>query len=260
MTKKLLIMASLVAVLFGGLALLKGSSFGSELLWSASNAGAWLFPLVAVSALLDSINPCAFSVLILTLVFLFSLGVPRVRMLHVGGAYIFGIFLAYLLIGLGLLQALHLFGVPHFMGRVGALLMLLFGVMLIVEEFFPHLHLLPGIPRAAHEKMGALMHRATLPAAFLLGALVGLCEFPCTGGPYLMVLGLLHDSASYLRGFLYLLFYNLLFIAPLAVLLLVAANRDALSVAEKIRRGEMKRARLAVGLVMAALGLIILLF
>ena len=44
------------------------------------------------------------------------------------------------------------------------------------------------------------MHQATLPAAFALGVVVGLCEFPCTGGPYLMILGLLHDRGTYTSG------------------------------------------------------------
>ena len=74
MSKKLLILLGVAAILVGGLFLLKYSEWGTALVWNASNGGAWLLPLVAVSALLDSINPCAFSVLLITVAFLFSLG------------------------------------------------------------------------------------------------------------------------------------------------------------------------------------------
>ncbi|MDO8564643.1 MAG: GAP family protein [bacterium] len=259
-SKTLLAIGGVLLVFFGGLILLKGSSFGTELLWNASQGGSFLLPLVVISALLDSINPCAFSVLIITLLFLFSLGLSRRRILLVGGLYILGIFAAYFLIGLGLLQALHVFGIPHFMGKVGAVLMLLFGVLLVIQELFPKVHIPLGIPQSAHAKMGALMHRASLPAAFLLGALVGLCEFPCTGGPYLMILGLLHDGATYLKGFGYLLLYNVIFTLPLVVLLAASANKEAVEVAQKIRKGEFKQARLVVALLMVLLGALVIWF
>lgn len=260
MNKKLLALALILAVVFGGLILLKNSSAGAQFIWEASRGGEWLLPLVAVSALLDSINPCAFSVLIITLAFLFGLGLPRRRVLAIGGVYILGVFVAYFLIGLGLLQALHLFGIPHFMGKIGAVLMILFGFIVAIQELFPQIHIPLGIPHSAHEKMGRLIHRASLPTAFLLGAFVGLCEFPCTGGPYLMILGLLHDSATYLKGFWYLLFYNLLFVSPLLLILGAAADKEAVAVAEKIRAGEFKKARLIVGIIMVVLGTLVFIF
>src|SRR3989338_1370421 len=120
MSKKLTLLFGVALVLVVGLFLLKYSSFGTELVWNASGGGTWLFPLVAVSALLDSINPCAFSVLLITIAFLFSLGKPRKEVLALGASYIAGLYLTYFLIGLGILKALHLFGVPNFMGRLGA--------------------------------------------------------------------------------------------------------------------------------------------
>src|SRR3989338_8204504 len=201
MSKKLSILLGIVAALVGSLFFLKYSSWVTSFVWSASGGGAWLLPLVAVSALLDSVNPCAFSVLLITIAFLFSLGKPRNEVLKLGASYIGGLFLAYLLIGLGLLQALH-----------------------------------------------------------IVGVLVALCEFPCTGGPYLMVLGLLHDSQTYLFGFGYLIFYNLLFILPLVVILLVASHKELLDKVNAWRKDETKKLKIWLGLAMVALGIIILFF
>lgn len=260
MSRKLFILLGVVAVLVGALFFLKYSSFGAAVVWNASGGGAWLFPLVVVSALLDSVNPCAFSVLLITIAFLFSLGKPRPEVLRLGASYIAGLFITYLAIGLGLLQALHLFGVPHFMGRLGAAAVILFGALNLLSHFFPSVQWLPGIPASVHAKMAELMRRVSLPAVFLVGVLVALCEFPCTGGPYLMILGLLHDSQTYLSGFGYLVFYNLLFVLPLVVILAVASHQELLEKVNAWRKEETRRTKLWIGLAMVMLGLIILFF
>lgn len=260
MSKRLLTLLGVPVALVGALFFLKYSSFGATVVWNASGGGAWLAPLVVVSALLDSINPCAFSVLLITIAFLFSLGKPRTEVLRLGASYITGLFIAYLSIGLGLLQALHLFGVPHFMGRLGAAAVILFGILNLLSYFFPSVNWLPGIPASVHTRMAELMQRVSLPAVFLVGVLVALCEFPCTGGPYLMILGLLHDNQTYLSGFGYLLFYNLLFVFPLAVILAVASHQELLERVNAWRTEETKKAKLWIGMGMVALGFIILFF
>src|SRR3989344_46039 len=204
----------LVAALFVLAAWFFGSMQSAPLIWKLSNGGKLLFPLIVIASLVDSVNPCAFSILLVTIAFLFSIGRLRSNVLKIGGVYIFGIFLVYVLIGLGILQVLHIFNTPHFMAKVGASLLIALGAVNIINEFFPRFPIKLRLPQGAHNKMAALMEKASLPTAFVLGVLVGLCEFPCTGGPYLMVLGLLHDQATYVNGFAYLLYYNLLFVLP----------------------------------------------
>ena len=77
-----------------------------------------MLPIVLVAAAIDSLNPCAFSVLFLTIAFLFSLGRTRLNVLVVGGTFIFGIFITYILIGLGILQALTAFGVSGIIAKI----------------------------------------------------------------------------------------------------------------------------------------------
>src|SRR3989344_4799668 len=215
MNKKLTILTGVAIVLVGGVLLLKTGNIGTTALWNLRDGGKWLLPLVGVAALIDSINPCAFGILLLTIAFLLSLQKSRGSILKIGGVYILGLFTLYLLIGLGILQALHLFNTPHFMAKVGAALLVALGSINLINEFFPAFPIKLRIPQVAHEKMAVLMNKASLPTAFLLGGLVGLCEFPCTGGPYPMVLGLLHDASEDAKGFGYLIIYNLIFILPL---------------------------------------------
>src|SRR3990167_11201202 len=189
--KRIIIILSIIVVAVLGIALLKQSALVSELLWNASGQGSWLLPLVLIAAILDSVHPCSFSILLITIAFLFGMQITREKILKIGGTYIAGIFAAYFLIGLGILQVLHIFNTPHFMGKLGATLLIAFGLLNLLNRFFPNFPLRLKIPSVSHTAMGRLMEKASLPAAFGLGLLVGICQFPCMGGPYLMVIGLL---------------------------------------------------------------------
>jgi len=214
-------------------------------------------PVVAAAAIIDSVNLCAFSVLLLTVAFLFSAGKLRSGIIKIGGFYIAGIFLVYVLIGLGIMQTLHFFNAPHFMAKIGASILILLGGINIINEFFPAFPVKLKIPASAHQKMAKLIEKSSAPAAFFLGALVGLSEFPCTGGPYLMILGFLHDRAAYAKGIAYLLFYNLIFILPLIIALFVASNKTLLEKIQTWQKNKTIRIKFLSGLAMIVLGIII---
>ena len=256
--RKFILFTTFALVVLAALLFLKSSSGATVFIWNLSSGWTKLFPLVSLAALIDSINPCAFSILLLTIAFLFSLGTfGRARILQIGLIYISGIYVAYLAIGLGILQALHLFNTPHFMGRLGALLLIGLGTINLINYFFPAFPIKLQIPRAAHSKIADLMRRTSIPAVFLLGMLVGLCEFPCTGGPYLMVLGLLHDAQTKLRGIGYLLWYNILFVSPLVIVLLLASQHAVLDKLQAWKRDNLNAIRLWGGIITVLLGLFI---
>jgi cytochrome c biogenesis protein CcdA len=154
---KIVLLALAVIFIFGVFAFFRSTDAGTQILWDISNGGKWLLPLVVASSLIDSINPCAFSILLLTIAFLFSIGKLRSGILKVGGAYIFGLFLVYILIGLGILQTLHIFNTPNFMAKVGVTLLIVLGGINLINEFFPSFPIKLRIPHAAHHKMAELM-------------------------------------------------------------------------------------------------------
>src|SRR3989344_2400958 len=133
--KKLIISIGVVLVAFIAVVVLKYSTGFSTFLWDVSEGGVWLLPLVFFSSLLDSVHPCSFSILLITIVFLFGIQMTRKKILQIGGTYIAGIFVAYLFIGLGILKVLHLFNTPHFMGKLGATLLIAFGLINIINKF-----------------------------------------------------------------------------------------------------------------------------
>lgn len=216
-----------------------------------------LFFVISFSALLDSLNPCAFSILFLTIGFLFSLGRDRAHVFKAGLMYVFGIMATYVLIGLGILRVLSFFNVPNGMAKFGALAIIVFGAIGLINEFFPKFPIKLKIPHAAHTLIAKYIEKATMPGALILGVVVGLFEFPCTGGPYLLVLGLLHDHGQFWSGLAYLLFYNVVFVLPLFIALLLSVDKKVSEKIDTLRRQETKEARLSVALIMIALGFII---
>lgn len=200
-----------------------------------------LLPLVLTSGLLDSLNPCAFVVLLLFIGFLFVIKRKRRQVFAMGMVYIIGIFLAYVGIGLGILKAITLSDTPHFIGRVAAWLVVAIGTFGLLRIVYPNLPNPFGIPEKLKPVIQKRLYRATFPAALLAGILVGLCTFPCSGGIYVAILGLVAAQATRISGIGYLLLYNLMFILPLIVVLFLSSNK---LVVEKIRQQKQEKKRL----------------
>ena len=255
--KKIIITISIVLVVIVGIVVLKNNPATSSIIWNLSREGTWLLPLVLISALLDSVHPCSFSILLITIAFLFGIQMSRKKILELGGTYIAGIFVAYFLIGLGILKVLHLFNTPHFMGKLGATLLIIFGVLNLLNRFFPKFPIKLKVPGVAHGVMGKLMDKASFPAVFGLGLLVGICQFPCMGGPYLMVIGLLRDQVTYFSGFNYLLLYNLILISPLVVVLFISAKKELVNKVQIWKRDNMNGLKLWAGIAMIIIGVLI---
>lgn len=215
-------------------------------------------PVVMWAAALDSLNPCAFSILLLTISFLFSVKRERKEILKIGGAYILAIFAVYAAIGLGILRALSWFGIPHTLGKVGAVILLVVGLYQIAQVLFSKLPQF-GISQKIHGRLAILISKASVLTALGVGAIVALYEFPCTGGPYLAILSLLHDSASFWSGLGYLLFYNLIFILPLVIILYVASIPVWHQIVEEWKKKNMRMAKAGVGFLMILLAVILLL-
>src|SRR3989338_4515573 len=208
--------------------------------------------VITSAALLDSLNPCAISILILTIGFLLSLKKTPKHIMAIAGIYILGIFITYILIGLGILQALTFFGISRAITKFGAAILLLIGILGLAKVPL-------GIPGFIKPSLAKLIQKATYPAMFFLGVLVGLFEFPCTGGPYLMILALLHDRATFTSGALYLIYYNLIFVLPLILIVLTTHNSQLTTKFESWRHSHARQADLYSPIAMIILGGVIFL-
>jgi cytochrome c biogenesis protein CcdA len=213
-----------------------------------------LLPAVIVTGLLDSVNPCAFAVILLLLAFLFTIRKSRRHILKLGFVYIGMIFIVYFAIGLGILQAVRFSNDPHFVARAGSWILITLGTINLIEYFFPEFPIKLHMPMIAGQKTNELLKQATLPATIGAGLLVGLCTFPCSGGVYVSIITLLNARTTLAWGVSYLALYNVLFVLPLVVILLAAGNRLVAKRWARWERENALRIRLWYGLAMVALG------
>ncbi|MBI4498066.1 MAG: cytochrome C biogenesis protein [Chloroflexi bacterium] len=193
-------------------------------------------PAVLGAALIDSLNPCAFALLLVFVATTLALVQQRVGsagaahaqywLLSRGGVYILGIFLTYLALGFGLLGTLELaqsLSSTHLASRAAALFALGLGLLTLQEVLLPEL----GTRLSAQVDMARLRElvgRLNVPGLFGAGVLVGLCTVPCAGAVYLAVLALLSAQTTALAGAGYLVLYNLVFVSPLVVLLALSSS------------------------------------
>jgi cytochrome c biogenesis protein CcdA len=223
-------------------------------------------PTVVIAGVVDGINPCAFTVLLLFVTALTStlqsgeanVKAMRTRLLGMGGIYIAAVFLTYLALGVGLLTSLDFFTRQHVPARFGALLAILFGLWMLKDYFLPGVGWrlqAPGRIGSVARQMGK---KATLPALIVGGFLIGLCTVPCSGAVYLGVLSLLALQPTALLGYAYLVLYNIVFILPLIVILVAASARPTLNRVAHWNLHHKESVRLVLGGGVVAMGLLIL--
>lgn len=182
-------------------------------------------PLVLSTGLIDSFNPCAISLLLLYIALMYGMKKSHKTIMVFGFFYILALYLTYFFIGLGLLQVLHLFGSANLVSIIGGAIAILFGLLNIKEYYFPDLPIHIRIPMNYRQKAGEWAHKATIPAAVVLGVLVGLFEFPCSGAVYIAIIGYLRAQETFLKGIGYLAIYNVMFVLPLLIIYALASNR-----------------------------------
>ncbi|MBU1017129.1 hypothetical protein KJ678_03150 [Patescibacteria group bacterium] len=216
--------------------------------------------LVAITGFLDGIHPCAIAILIFFIAFLLTLHRSFKNILGLGLVYILVIFLTYLVIGVGLLSGIMLFGQHHFFAKLGSWLLILLGTVNLKDYFFPQLKTGIKLPKIPNEKIKGYLQKATLPTVITAAFLVGLCSVPCSGGIYAAITALLASKTTFFTGFLYLLLYNLMFVMPLIILLLLATNPYTLVKFGEWQQNYRKTQKLVMGIFMIILGAGILIF
>ncbi|MGL4476543.1 MAG: cytochrome C biosynthesis protein [Shewanella sp.] len=190
-------------------------------------------PLLTVAlAGVDAFNPCAFFVLL----FLLSIMVnakSRARMLLVGGIFVFFSGFIYFLFMIAWLNIFELLGA----GGDGGTIILIAGLLALVagviniKEFFGQKGKI-SLSMSANNRTGLIKRMGKLSSATSLGAMIvgttvlailaNAYELLCTAGfpmIYTSVLSM-HDLSG-IERYLYLVLYNLVYVIPLAVIVIV---------------------------------------
>jgi cytochrome c biogenesis protein CcdA len=191
-----------------------------------------LSPWIILSAgLLDGINPCAFATIIFLLSYLqITRRGPR-EILIVGGAFVAGVFGAYFLLGLGLVEVVVRFELLQRLGTVFnwglaavvaglALLNVWDGVLCLRGRVSDMVLQLPGALKARiHDTVRqSARHPHFVAAAFVAGLAIAALELACTGQVYApTLLYMLKTGQNRMTAAGYLALYNAAFIVPLLV-------------------------------------------
>lgn len=220
-------------------------------------------PFLIGAAVIDSINPCAFGVLIYLITYLLKTTQnPRRMVLH-GLVYVTAVYVTYLGAGLivmyalSLLRHLSLFSVISYV--VIGIIVIIAGLVEWYDAFFKahHEQTTLGIRPRFKEKIVKITEQIadkTSTSAFL-GIFVALVELPCTGFMYLAVLRLLAEQGFTALNIFYLLIYNVLFVLPL-IIIIVLVYKGMTTLSLKIWYEKHKKwMRIVIGTVLIALGI-----
>jgi cytochrome c biogenesis protein CcdA/glutaredoxin len=206
----------------------------------------------------DAINPCAFAVLIILMTTILATGDGR-KALKTGLAFAASIFISYFLMGLGLYKALGVGEISHLFYKIVGWLAIILGLANLKDYFWYGKGFLMEVPTSWRPKLKSLLRSATSPlGAFGIGFLVSLILLPCTSGPYIVILGMLAKRATQLKAVSYLVLYNLIFISPMVVISYAIYKGFDPAKAEEIRQKRLRTLHLIAGLIMLAMGVVIL--
>jgi cytochrome c biogenesis protein CcdA len=208
-------------------------------------------PIVISAAFVDAINPCAFAVLIILMTAALSL-TDKKKALKFGLAFTLSIYISYFLLGIGLFSALQASGLSHSFYVFVTILAVIVGLLNIKDYFWYGKGLLMEVPLSWRPAMKKILRSATTPfGAFLIGFVVSIFELPCTGGPYIVILGLLAKEVTRSIGIFYLLLYNLIFVSPLIILsFVIYKGLSTTSQLESIRQKKLRLLHLIAGILM----------
>ncbi|MCD4760213.1 cytochrome c biogenesis protein [archaeon] len=213
-------------------------------------------PAVISAAVVDSINPCAFAVLII-LVSTILTSKNRKKALLAGIAFTLAIFTSYLLMGVGLYSAIQATGINHTFYWIVAILAIFIGLFNLKDYLWYGRGFLMEVPLSWRPKMKSIIKSVTsVPGAFLVGFIVSLFLLPCTSGPYIVILGLLAKAATKSYAFILLVLYNLIFILPMLIITLaIFFGFTTTEKAEELRQKKLKVLHLIAGIIILLLGI-----
>lgn len=219
----------------------------------------------------DGINPCAIAMLLLFISLLRFTKNKRV-LIGVSLTFISAIFISYFLFGTLLYQFLDQFNsgsfivkaIPWIVAAIAGFLFLLNMYDFIItssKRYDKVKNQLPkGIQKFNKKLMAAFTKRmdegrwTLYLITFVIGFVISLTEFLCTGQAYLpAILILIHNTDFVGRGVILLLFYNLIFVLPLIIIAFIAIKTQTITPIAAFMREHLNLIKLFTALVFLAI-------
>lgn len=189
--------------------------------------------VIALAGLVDGINPCAMSMLILLISIVTKIN--RRSIIYVGAAFAAGTFLTYFFIGL------NIFKVMEIASKISWLIIVIYLATIFLSSFIIYLNtkdfinirkgkieniknqLSSNQKSKIHKYLNKLTNsRNIIFYGLILGIILTLLEFTCTGQVYVPTLSYMISSGKGIVPYLYLFVYNFMFIVPLIIVCVIS--------------------------------------
>jgi len=216
--------------------------------------------VVIITALIDSINPCAIGVLVLLIATLLELSEDKSKMLKIGLIYISVVFLTYLAAGYGLLFFIQKLNISNILGWVVGIFVIILGLIEMKDFYWYGKGISLQIPRKRAKQVQEMINKVSIPGSIILGMFVAAVELPCTGGPYLAITTILAKIGFSAQVFWLLFLYNFIFVLPLIIILGMVYLGVSTEKIKEWKDEKKKWMRLWMGIVMIALGILLILW
>ncbi len=213
---------------------------------------------VLIAGFIDGINPCAFATIIFLVSYLTFIGKKSREILIYGIIFTLGVFIAYLLAGMGLMAGLRqLSGFP-LITRGIYLVIAVFAFVLGIISLYDYVLFRQGkmaewklqLPTAFKKRVhkiireGTQSQRAGYLGTFALGFVIAATEVICTGQVYLPTIGYIMTIPKLrVHAFFNLVLYNIMFIIPLVAIFIAVffgVTSDKMALLTKGHTGTVK--------------------
>ena len=190
---------------------------------------------IAISGLIDGINPCAFATIIFFISYLALIKRTGKELLMVGGMFTLAIFLTYFLIGAGALRIVTSLSFLPLARQIFIFVTAAIGIILGTLSLLDYLkykktgqtsestlQLPPRIKQMIHSTIRKnVKTRHFIIMAAVTGFMVSILELACTGQIYLPTLIFIsHVPELRANALIYLFIYNFMFVVPLIMVFL----------------------------------------
>lgn len=234
----------------------------------------WSLSAVLIAGFIDGINPCAFATIIFLVSYLTFVGKKSREILLYGIVFTSGVFIAYLLVGMGLMTFLHQFNSFPLISKGVYLFIALFALTLGVISLYDYLlfrrgqvakwklQLPMGLKKRIHEIIREQARfKGGLLATFGTGFIIAVCTVICTGQVYLPTIGFVMAIPELRKNAIFnLVLYNIMYIIPLVgvfVMTFFGVTSEKMAAVTKKHTGSVKL--LTAILFLALAGLLFLL-
>jgi len=243
--------------------------------------------LIAVG-LIDGINPCAVTVIVFFMSFLSLQGYRKREIVVIGLIFIASVYLTYVLIGLGIFQALYSLRNFWLLTRIINITVGCISILFSIYALYDFIQyrrnkstddMLLSLPKGirnqihkvigkhyrAHDKAakdpGFKKHLVGLAVSALIsGFLVSVLEAVCVAKIYLpTIIFVLKTTSFKLKALIYLLLYNLLFVVPLLVIFGFALAGTTSERFQRILKGHLGTIKILMGIMFLGLGIFLIL-